>query len=191
MGTSTFSAAETAYNPAPKEHVLACSWVGSGFLAAVVRKLPWWRWPFQLSPRHRRQLVSSELAGAARGCRVQLLRSSLRCNTRPPSSCFLQPCWPHVAQESLLLIYSAYIRTYLWPLGGAGHPNVAVESSTGGRAIKTRFCHLWPDVFVPLFVLCLWKVQPCLCSAFSALTDLPAMWIKSSPNPVISNQIKC
>lgn len=76
VGKGTYSAAETTYSPAPKECVLTCSWVGSGLLAATVRKWPWWL--FQLSPRDGRELLSSERAGAARGYRAHLLRSSLR-----------------------------------------------------------------------------------------------------------------
>lgn len=140
----------------------------------------WWAQSWPAQPEGAGFSSWDQTSGATHGC------------THPA---FLQPCSLHRVQESLQLICSVYIYiyiyTHLWPLGGAGHLDVGVESSTGGRAIKIRFCDPWPHVFVPLFVLCLWKVQPCMCSAFSALTDLPAMWIKLSLNSVISNQIKC
>lgn len=58
------SATETTQNAAPKEHVLACSHVGSGLLTAAVRNFLWWL--SQFSSRHRRQVLSSELADIAR-----------------------------------------------------------------------------------------------------------------------------
>lgn len=80
VGTGT-PTAETTYSPAPKEHVLAYSHVGSGLLTAPVRNLPWWL--FQFSSRHRRQVLSSELAGIARRGRIQLLWPSHRHITAP------------------------------------------------------------------------------------------------------------
>lgn len=135
LGTGT-SAAETIYNPVPKEHVLACSHVGSGLLTAAVRNLQWWL--SQFSSRHRKQMLSSELAGRARGGRIQLLRPSHRCNTSLLSPCFSQPCGLHTAQENLHLIYSAQI--LLWLLGGAGHLNIGVENSATGGITKPRVC---------------------------------------------------
>lgn len=102
VGTG-ISAAETNYNPAPKEHVLACSHMGSDLLTAAVRNLPWRLSQFTL--RHRRQVLSSELAGIARGERIQLLWPSHKHNISLPSPCFSQPCCLHTAQENLHLSY--------------------------------------------------------------------------------------